>query len=161
MTARTTDTIIATESEIKIDGLNDFKFTIGSMNKHKPTAVYLQVSTWITSKEPLTQTKLNYMSKQISKRLYDSNDLVFNCDRTIVLVESSDSDLRSYNSNVPHFFTVELTMYQLRGERVLDWSNYNLQVYLQLYAEEVCDYLMLDKDLKFSIKRNKHLELHI
>ena len=143
---------VGTSTTINLPNNPEFKLTIGSENKKEPKVVYFFLSSWITSEEPITKEIVNKINKRIRQSLYDKNDLVFNRKRNIVITDFVDASNASYSCRKKHFMTIEVTMYQLNEESPLEWNNYNLQMGMLLYVDDIIKVLG-DYGLSFHLNR--------
>jgi hypothetical protein len=147
---------IGTRKEIPIDAHPEFKVFYGTENKKQPTAVYVELCTWLTTDRDneLTPTDVRRINKKIRVGIFDSKDLVFDSRRTICLIDYPENF--QTGRYAPHFTTLELTFFQLPSQ-CLEWDDYNLQMSLELYATEAIEILKAE-GFKYSIKRKKNVE---
>lgn len=135
----------------------EFKVQIGSVNKDEPKAVYLLISSWMNSSIQLDDNFIKKLNKKLYSFIYkQSDDLVFNPERNILLIDYSMADNNTHNGK--HFFNIDLTMYQRSLNHPLPWNDYNLQLSMEFYAELIIEELKKIDYLNFSVNRKSEME---
>lgn len=151
---------LASTKKIELPEHPEFSITVGTEDRDRPTCTWIQITTWLISEESVIKRDISKLNKEIRQELWDGNDLVFDCKRLMCNV-SYPEFLKYERNSTPHFLSIDLTTFQRDMDNLLDWKDYNLQMYLQWYAEEVIKILKSKEGFQFTKKRRKKNDLKL
>ena len=143
---------VGKELKINLKEHPDFTVNVGSAFYRNPTAVYINISSWVVSSVVIDDKYLKNLNKNIKKIIYaeNNNDLVFNLHSTISILDITTSDIIT---SKPNIVSIDITLFQKNRNNCLPWTDYNLQQGMEYYANLVISELKKNNDFKFQLRR--------
>ena len=144
---------LSIEKSISIKNHPEFNITVGSEYKANPRAVWVFLTTWVTTSIDFDEKMLRRLNFKLIRALsYQDKDFVFDTSKNIILLEYAPRDTRS-----KHCLSIDMTFFQTNN---LEWKDYNLQMSIEYYVELIIEELKKESYLNFyPSRKTKNEEL--
>jgi hypothetical protein len=136
---------LSIEKSINIKNHPEFNITMGSEYKANPRAVWVFLTTWVT-------TSIDFDEKLLRKLNFKLIRALSYQDKDFILLEYAPRNTQS-----KHCLSIDMTFFQKHN---LEWKDYNLQMGTQYYIELIIEELKKESYLNFyPSRKTKNEEL--